>query len=144
MKNLLNISDLSRDEILQIINAAIDNKINKKQSTNAKDKTLAMIFEKSSTRTRISFELAIKQLGGLSIMLDKDHLHLGKRETLADTAKTLSQYADIIMMRSNSHSTLENLTKYSSVPVINGLSDLSHPCQTLATLMTIKEIKGTL
>ena len=116
----------------------------RKQYTNAKDKTLAMIFEKSSTRTRISFELAIKQLGGLSIMLDKDHLHLGKRETLADTAKTLSQYADIIMMRSNSHSTLENLTKYSSVPVINGLSDLSHPCQTLATLMTIKEIKGTL
>ena len=76
-----------------------------------------MIFEKSSTRTRISFELAIKQLGGLSIMLDKDHLHLGKRETLADTAKTLSQYVDIIMMRSKSHSTLENLTKYYKILV---------------------------
>ena len=109
MKNLLNINDLSKDEILKIINAAIDSKKNKKHSIQAKDKTLAMIFEKSSTRTRISFELAIKQLGGLSIMLDKDHLHLGKRETLADTAKTLSQYADIIMMRSNNHSTLENL-----------------------------------
>ena len=144
MKNLLNINDLSKDEILKIINAAIDNKKNKKHSIQAKDKTLAMIFEKNSTRTRISFELAIKQLGGLSIMLDKDHLHLGKRETLADTAKTLSQYADIIMMRSNNHSTLENLAKHSSVPVINGLSDLSHPCQTLATLMTITEIKGTL
>ena len=144
MKNLLNINDLSKDEILKIINAAIDNKKNNKHSIQAKDKTLTMIFEKSSTRTRISFELAIKQLGGLSIMLDKDHLHLGKRETLADTAKTLSQYADIIMMRSNNHSTLENLAKHSSVPVINGLSDLSHPCQTLATLMTITEIKGTL
>ena len=144
MKNLLNLSDLSKDECLKIVNSAIDRKINKKQSTEAKDKVLAMIFEKSSTRTRISFELAIKQLGGLSIMLDKDHLHLGKRETLADTASTLSQYADIIMMRSNSHSTLENLAKYSSVPIINGLSDLSHPCQTLATLMTIMEVKGTL
>ena len=79
MKNLLNLSDLSREECLKIINSAIDRKINKKQSTEAKDKALAMIFEKSSTRTRISFELAIKQLGGLSIMLDKDHLHLGKR-----------------------------------------------------------------
>ena len=144
MKNLLNLSDLSREECLKIINSAIDRKINKKQSTEAKDKALAMIFEKSSTRTRISFELAIKQLGGLSIMLDKDHLHLGKRETLADTASTLSQYADIIMMRSNNHSTLENLAKHSSVPIINGLSDLSHPCQTLATLMTIMEVKGTL
>ena len=144
MKNLLNLSDLSKEECLKIINSAIDRKINKKQSTEAKDKVLAMIFEKSSTRTRISFELAIKQLGGLSIMLDKDHLHLGKRETLADTASTLSQYADIIMMRSNNHSTLENLAKHSSVPIINGLSDLSHPCQTLATLMTIMEVKGTL
>ena len=144
MKNLLNLSDLSKEECLKIINSAIDRKINKKQSTEAKDKALAMIFEKSSTRTRISFELAIKQLGGLSIMLDKDHLHLGKRETLADTASTLSQYADIIMMRSNNHSTLENLAKHSSVPIINGLSDLSHPCQTLATLMTIMEVKGTL
>ena len=144
MKNLLNLSDLSREECLKIINSAIERKINKKQSTKAKDKALAMIFEKSSTRTRISFELAIKQLGGLSIMLDKDHLHLGKRETLADTACTLSQYADIIMMRSNNHSTLENLAKHSSVPIINGLSDLSHPCQTLATLMTIMEIKRTL
>ena len=144
MKNLLNLSDFSKDECLKIINSAIDGKINKKQSTEAKDKVLAMIFEKSSTRTRISFELAIKQLGGLSIMLDKDHLHLGKRETLADTASTLSQYADISMMISNSHSTLENLAKHSSVPIINGLSDLSHPCQTLATLMTIMEVKGTL
>lgn len=144
MKNLLNLSDLSKEECFNIINRAIDGKISKQHSTQAKDKTLAMIFEKSSTRTRISFELAIKQLGGLSIMLDKDNLHLGKRETLADTAKTLSQYADIIMMRSNSHSTLENLVKYSSVPIINGLSDLSHPCQTLATLMTIIEVKGTL
>ena len=144
MKNLLNLSDLSKDECLKIVKSAIDRKINKKQSNEAKDKVLAMIFEKSSTRTRISFELAIKQLGGLSIMLDKDHLHLGKRETLADTASTLSQYADIIMMRSNDHSTLENLAKHSSVPIINGLSNLSHPCQTLATLMTIIEVKGTL
>jgi len=144
MKNLLNLSDLSKEECFNIINRAIDRKTSKQHSTEAKDKTLAMIFEKSSTRTRISFELAIKQLGGLSIMLDKDSLHLGKRETVADTAKTLSQYADIIMMRSNSHLTLENLVKYSSVPIINGLSDLSHPCQTLATLMTIIEVKGTL
>ena len=144
MKNFLNISDLSSDECLRIIKTAIDRKINKPHSNEAKNKSLAMIFEKNSTRTRISFELAIKQLGGLSIMLEKDQLHLGKRETLADTAKTLSQYADIIMMRSNSHQTLENLAKYSEVPIINGLSDLSHPCQTLATLMTIIEIKGSL
>ena len=85
----------------------------------------------------MAVELALKQLGCWAIMLDKDQLHLGKRETLADTAQTLSQYADIIMMRSNSHQTLENLAKYSSVPIINGLSDMSHPCQTLATLMTV-------
>ena len=144
MKNFLNISDFSKEECIKIISSAIDKKNNKSQSNDAQNKTLAMIFEKNSTRTRISFELAIKQLGGLSIMLDKDQLHLGKRETLADTAQTLSQYADIIMMRSNSHQTLENLAKYSSVPIINGLSDLSHPCQTLATLMTIIELKGSL
>ena len=144
MKNFLNISDFSNEECIKIISSAIDKKNNKRQSSDAQNKTLAMIFEKNSTRTRISFELAIKQLGGLSIMLDKDQLHLGKRETLADTAQTLSQYADIIMMRSNSHQTLENLAKYSSVPIINGLSDLSHPCQTLATLMTIIELKGSL
>ena len=144
MKNFLNISDLSNEECIKIISSAIDNKNNKRKSNDAQNKTLAMIFEKNSTRTRISFELAIKQLGGLSIMLEKDQLHLGKRETLADTAQTLSQYADIIMMRSNSHQTLENLAKYSDVPIINGLSDLSHPCQTLATLMTIIELKGSL
>ena len=144
MKNFLNISDFSNEECIKIISSAIDKKNNKRQSNDAQNKTLAMIFEKNSTRTRISFELAIKQLGGLSIMLDKDQLHLGKRETLADTAKTLSQYADIIMMRSNSHQTLENLAKYSSVPIINGLSDLSHPCQTIATLMTIIELKGSI
>ena len=144
MKNFLNISDFSKEECIKIISSAVDKKNNKSQSNDAQNKTLAMIFEKNSTRTRISFELAIKQLGGLSIMLDKDQLHLGKRETLADTAQTLSQYADIIMMRSNSHLTLEKLAKHSSVPIINGLSDLSHPCQTLATLMTITELKGSL
>ena len=144
MKNFLNISDLSSEECFRIISSAIDKKNNKKQLNQAQNKTLAMIFEKNSTRTRISFELAIKQLGGLSIMLDKDQLHLGKRETLADTAQTLSQYADIIMMRSNSHHTLENLAKHSTVPIVNGLSDLSHPCQTLATLMTVTELKGSL
>ena len=144
MKNFININDFSEKEINQIIDAAIERKNSHSNDSLAKNKVLALIFEKDSTRTRISFDLAIKQLGGIAIMLDKDSLHLGKRETIADTARTISQYADIIMMRSNSHKTLVELADYASIPVINGLSDLSHPCQTIATLMTIKEAKGSL
>jgi ornithine carbamoyltransferase len=108
------------------------------------NKSMAMIFEKSSTRTRVSFEVAMTQLGGHSLFLSPKDLHLGRGETVADTARVLSRYVDIIMYRAFDHSTMRELANHASVPVINALDDLEHPCQILADLMTIKEHKGTL
>lgn len=105
-------------------------------------KTLAMIFEKPSTRTRVSFEVAIQELGGQAIVLQKQDLQLGRGETVADTAQVLSRYVHALMLRANYHGTLEELAEYASIPVINGLTDLHHPCQLMADLFTIREQLG--
>jgi ornithine carbamoyltransferase len=108
----------------------------------AEGKVLAMLFEKTSTRTRVSFDVAMRQLGGETIVLNHSDMQLGRGETIADTARVLSRYVDAIMMRSSSHETLLELAKYATVPVINGLSDRSHPCQILADVLTLEEKKG--
>ncbi|MEQ8391092.1 MAG: ornithine carbamoyltransferase [Thalassospira sp.] len=107
-------------------------------------KTLALIFEKPSTRTRVSFEVGMRQLGGDVVILDSDSTQLGRGETIADTARVLSRFVDAIMIRTTDESKLLELAKYATVPVINGLTDQSHPCQIMADLMTIKEHKGKL
>ncbi len=110
----------------------------------AEGSVLAMLFEKSSTRTRVSFDVAMRQLGGETIVLNHSDMQLGRGETISDTALVLSRYVDAIMMRSTSHEKLIELAKYATVPVINGLSDKSHPCQILADIMTLEEKKGAL
>ena len=105
-------------------------------------KNLAMIFEKSSTRTRVSFEVGINQLGGHAIVMNRDDMQLGKGETVEDTAKVLSRFVDFIMIRSHAHQTISELAKYASKPVINALSDYSHPCQIMASILTIEESLG--
>jgi ornithine carbamoyltransferase len=110
----------------------------------AEGAVLAMLFEKTSTRTRVSFDVAMRQLGGETIVLNHSDMQLGRGETIADTARVLSRYVDAIMMRSASHETLLELARYATVPVINGLSDRSHPCQILADVMTLEEKKGDL
>jgi ornithine carbamoyltransferase len=109
-----------------------------------KDRTLAMIFEKASTRTRISFEVGIQQLGGNALFLSPSETQMGRGEPVRDTARVLSRYADAIMIRTYSQQTVEELARWASIPVINGLSDLYHPCQILADLLTVRERKGNL
>ena len=151
MKNFLNISDLSSGDLRGIIDEAILRKLNRKNyNKSAEDndkpfegKSMIMIFEKPSTRTRISFDIAVKQLGGSSIILNPDGIHYGKGdETIKDTAKVLSEYGDIIMIRTNSHKNLEEFGKNSNIPVINGLSEKSHPCQIMSDILTFEELKG--
>ena len=153
MKNFLNISDHSSSLLRSIIDEAKDRK-NERQGQNKssidKDKPLdgksmIMIFEKPSTRTRISFDLAIKQLGGSSTILNPDGIHYGKGdESLKDTARVLSEYADILMIRTSSHKNLDEFSKYSTIPVINGLSDQSHPCQVMSDILTFEENNGNI
>ncbi|MBM7693971.1 ornithine carbamoyltransferase [Peribacillus deserti] len=146
-KDFLTISDFTSDQIASILESA--KKIKAKKTLGEsylplKDKTLGMIFEKSSTRTRVSFEVGMLQLGGNALFLSSNDLQIGRGETIADTARVLSEYLDGIMIRTFSHERVEELAKYASIPVINGLTDLAHPCQALADLMTISEIKGPL
>jgi ornithine carbamoyltransferase len=153
MKNFLNISDLNKKELRFIINEAISRK-SKRKSLNKSEpdvdkpfngKSMVMIFEKPSTRTRISFDIAVKQLGGSSIFLDPDNIHYGKGdESLKDTAKVLSQYADLVMLRTKSHKNLEEFGKHLDIPIINGLSDQSHPCQIMSDILTFEETKGNI
>ena len=146
-KDLLTINELNKNELLGIIENAIKLKKDLKKGISKpilKNKTLAMIFQKPSTRTRVSFETGMFQLGGHALSLSADDLQLKRGETIEDTAKTLSRYVDIIMARVYSHDEVEILAKNSTVPVINGLSDSFHPCQILADLMTIKEKKKKL
>jgi ornithine carbamoyltransferase len=146
-KNILTLGELDKKEIVQIINLAIKLKKDLKKGKTKpllKNKTLAMIFQKPSTRTRISFEVGMFQLGGYALNLSPQDLQLSRGETIEDTAKTLSRYVDIIMARVYDHSTIETLAKNSKIPVINGLSNSFHPCQILADLMTIKEKKRNL
>ena len=146
--NLISIFDLSHAEIEEIIEKAKELKKERKEGVRArndlKGKTLAMIFEKPSTRTRVSFEVAMHELGGNVISLNWNELQLGRGERIRETAKVFSSYVDAVMIRAYRHSTIEELAKYASIPVINGLSDLEHPCQTLADLMTIMEQKKKL
>lgn len=145
-KDLLSISDLSREEIEEIFFLAKKLKTEfyagKRQSDYLRGKTIALFFEKPSTRTRISFEVGVHQLGGYPLYLNAQDLQLKRGETIADTAKVLERYVDGIMARVFSHSTLEELAKHSNIPVINGLSDLEHPCQVLSDYFTIREKKG--
>ena len=146
-KDLLKLLDYSREEIEEILNLADQLKYEQKNGIShnfPKGKTLAMIFEKSSTRTRVSFETGILQLGGHGIFLASNTSQMGRGESISDTARTLARYCDCIMIRTYAHETAEELAKWSSVPVINGLTDRYHPCQVLADLMTIREHKSRL
>ncbi len=140
-KDLLSISDLSSDDIRLLISEAIDLKARDWLSLLDR-KILALIFEKPSLRTRVSFEVAMRQLGGHTIYLSPAEVGLGEREAVSDVARVLSRYVDVIAARTFSHKTLEILADYSGVPVINALSDLEHPCQALADLLTIYDNKG--
>jgi ornithine carbamoyltransferase len=143
-KDLISINLLSIDEVNLIIEESDKIKKGPRNTDILKGKTLAMIFEKSSTRTRVSFETGIYQLGGIGMYFSSRDLQIGRGETIHDTAKVLSRYADGIMARTFSYQTILDLAKYSSVPVINGLTDYDHPCQVLADLFTIYEKKGKL
>ena len=140
-KHILSIDELEPKEITHLIELGIQLKKEKKSKSLLEGKTLAMIFEKPSTRTRVSFETGMFQLGGHALTLSTDDLQLSRGETIADTAKALSRYVDAIMARVYDHETLEILAEHSRVPVVNGLSNSYHPCQILADLMTIKEHK---
>jgi len=142
-RDLLSVSDLSRAEIEQLIGQALAMKQKGRQSL-LPGKTLALLFEKPSLRTRVSFELAMSQLGGHTIYLSPDEVGLGAREAIPDVARVLSRYVNGIAARTFSHQTLLILAEHSSVPVINALSDMEHPCQALADLLTIFEKKGRL
>ncbi|PRP53075.1 ornithine carbamoyltransferase [Bacillus halotolerans] len=142
-KDLLTLKDLSEQDISALLAEASVLKQNKIQPI-FQGKTLAMIFEKSSTRTRVSFEAGMAQLGGNALFLSQKDLQLGRGETVADTAKVLSGYVDAIMIRTFEHEKVEELAEHADIPVINGLTDKYHPCQALADLLTIKEIKGDL
>ena len=142
MKNLIDIRDLKKKEI-DLILKTTDELYNKK-TQDLKQKTLAMIFFKPSTRTRLSFEVAMEQLGGNAVYFSHRDSQLGRGETIADTLRTLSQYVDAVVFRVFSHENLVNSLNYSKIPVINGLSDLLHPCQALSDAYTIKEKLGKL
>jgi ornithine carbamoyltransferase len=146
-KDLLKLLDLTGDEIITILDTAdmlkAEQKSGKKHDF-PQGKTLAMIFEKNSTRTRVSFETGIFQLGGQGIFLSSAESQLGRGEPIKDTARVLSRYCDCIMIRTFEQERVEELAKYASIPVINGLTDFCHPCQVLADLQTIREHKGKL
>lgn len=145
MKHLLKLADLSREEILSILNLADQLKYERKHGVFKKyleGKKLGMIFQKSSTRTRVSFEVGMYELGGQALFLSNRDLQIGRGESVQDTARVLSRYLDGIMIRTFAQQEVEDLAKYGSIPVINGLTDYCHPCQVLADLMTIRERKG--
>lgn len=145
MKDFISIHDLTASEVEEILRLAADLKDKQKRKEKHEylwGKSLAMIFEKPSTRTRVSFEVGMWQLGGLAINLDQEAIGLGTRESVSDVAKTLSRYADAILIRTFEHEKVIELARHATVPVINGLSDLLHPCQALSDVFTIMEKKG--
>ena len=147
MKHLLKMMDLSTEEIIEILNLADQLKYEFKRGIphdHLKGKTLGMIFRKASTRTRVSFETGMYQLGGNPLYLSASDMQIGRGEPIQDTARVLSRYIDGIMIRTFDQAEVENLAEYGNIPIINGLTDLSHPCQVLADLMTIREYKGKL
>ena len=145
MEHLLTLEQLSKEEILDILNLADQLKFQKKNGIPhpiLQGKTLGMIFQKSSTRTRVSFEVGMHELGGQALFLSSRDLQIGGGEPVQDTARVLSRYLDGIMIRTFAQKEVEDLAKYGSIPVINALTDYCHPCQVLADLMTIREFKG--
>lgn len=143
--NFTSMSDFTPEQVSGLLDSALDLKEKRRRGKVIRpleSKSLGMIFEKSSTRTRVSFEVAMTDLGGHSLYLNSRDLQLGRGETIEDTARVLSSYLHGIMIRAYSHETVRKLAQYSSVPVINALSDLEHPCQSLADLMTIRERFG--
>ena len=147
MKHLLKLMDLTKEEICGILNTADQLKYEKKHGIEHKrlaGKTLGMIFQKSSTRTRVSFEVGMYDLGGAALFLSSHDLQIGRGEPVEDTARVLSRYLDGIMIRTYRQDEVEKLAEYGSIPVINGLTDYCHPCQVLADLMTIREYKGAI
>lgn len=147
MEHLISLNDLTLEEIEQILNLSEKLKNQQKGGVthhHLSGKTLGMIFTKSSTRTRVSFEVGMYQLGGYALFLSSNDIQIGRGETIYDTAQVLSRYIDGIMIRTFDHSDVEDLAKYGNIPVINGLTDLLHPCQILADLFTVYEHKGTL
>ncbi len=146
MKHLLKLGDLENADIIGILNLADQLKYERKHGIEhpvLKGKTLGMIFQKSSTRTRVSFEVGMAQLGGSALFLSSRDLQIGRGEPVQDTARVLSRYLDGIMIRTFAQQEVEDLARYGSIPVINGLTDYAHPCQVLADLMTIRERKGS-
>ena len=145
MRHLLKLQDLTREDILSILNLADQLKFERNngiQKDYLKGKKLGLIFQKASTRTRVSFEAGIYELGGYGLFLSSNDLQIGRGEPVQDTARVLSRYLDGIMIRTFAQQEVEDLAKYGSIPVINGLTDYAHPCQVLADLMTIREYKG--
>jgi len=143
--DLLSIHELSADDVEEILTLAAELKVKQKEGIPhhlLQGKTLGMIFEKSSTRTRVSFEVGMYQLGGQALFLSSRDLQLGRGEPIKDTARVLSRYLDGIMIRTYGHDRIEELARYADIPVINALSDLLHPCQALTDLLTIREYKG--
>ena len=146
MRHLLKLQDLTREDILSILNLADQLKferINGVQKDYLKGKKMGLIFQKASTRTRVSFEVGIYELGGYGLFLSSNDLQIGRGEPVQDTARVLSRYLDGIMIRTFEQQEVEDLAKYGSIPVINGLTDYAHPCQVLADLMTVREYKGS-
>ena len=147
MKHLLKLSDLSTEEIFGILNLADQLKYERKNNIrhhHLEGKKLGMIFQKSSTRTRVSFEVGMYELGGYALFLSDRDLQIGRGEPIKDTVRVLSRYLDGIMIRTFAQQDVEDLAAYGSIPIINGLTDYCHPCQVLADLMTIREYKGSL
>ncbi len=142
-KHLLTITDLTPGELQAVLDAAVELKT-RGWTAALKNKTMALVFEKPSLRTRVSFEVAMRQMGGQSLYLSPEEVGLGKRESIPDVARVLSRFVDVIVVRTFAQHNLEVLAEYASVPVINALSDFEHPCQAVADLLTIYEIKGKL
>ena len=146
MKHLLKLGDLTGEQIMSILNLADQLKYEHKHGIShpvLAGKTLGMVFQKASTRTRVSFEVGMYQLGGNALFLSSRDLQIGRGEPIQDTARVLSRYLDGIMIRTFAQQEVEDLAKYGSIPIINGLTDYAHPCQVLADLMTIRERKGS-
>jgi ornithine carbamoyltransferase len=147
IRHFINLSDAGAEALAAILNDAVARKAARADSAKGRvdadspldGRVLAMIFEKNSTRTRVSFDIAIRQLGGSSLVMDSGTMQLGRGESIADTARVLSRMVDAIMIRTDDHSKVEEMAAYATVPVINGLTDASHPCQVVADLMTILE-----
>ena len=144
IKHFLDLDILETGDLRQMIDLGLGFKGGIGEASPLVGKTLAMIFEKPSTRTRVSFEVGMKQLGGKTIVLNHDDMQIGRGETIADTARVLSRYVDAIMLRTNLPEKMQELASHSSVPVINALTDRSHPCQLMADVMTFEEHRGSI